>query len=160
MSTIDLAIKGDLSEKQVTAIELISSGMGYEETARQIGVSSSTIRSWRSKPNFRRVLNEQILQSGPAQKAERIRIGQLAVAQKVNELNGTVDTRADLLDWMKYLAQETGQWYSNSEVADLQRKLKLYETLMYLMKYEACDKCKTLVAHRMMEMSDDQTEPQ
>lgn len=41
-----------LSEKQKQAVELIAAGLGYSETAKELGTTYTTVYRWRQKPAF------------------------------------------------------------------------------------------------------------
>lgn len=155
MTTSPLAVT-DLTEEQRAAIEMLGEGIPATQTAKALGIAASTVQTWKRKPGFRMELDRRTLQLGMSRKAERIRFAQQAIEQARDKDTGMINTQKDPLEWLKYIAHETGQWFSNSEVAQQERKLKIYETLMYLLRYEACDVCKTLVARRMMELGDDE----
>lgn len=46
-----------LSTVQVQAIELLQSGISFNETAEQVGVSRSTLYRWRQDPHFAAILS-------------------------------------------------------------------------------------------------------
>jgi transposase len=143
------------SPQQQAAIELLALGKSQAEAARQVGVSDRTVRDWVRQPGFLDAVDKVTMEQGAARRAERIRIAQRIVRQQT-EKDGKVETRADLIDWLKYVAQETGQWYSSAQVTDLKKKLKVYEQLRYVLLREVCDDCRMKVYGRLTEMADDE----
>ncbi len=142
---------GNLSVKQSESIGMLAEGLSIPEVAKELDISPATIRRWKSQPEFRHFLDREMMHAGVSSKAERLRIAHMAVRQAMNEQTGVITTKTDIHEWLKYIAQETGQWYSNAEVASLQKKLKMYEKLLYLLQFETCDTCKLLVIRRMQD---------
>lgn len=137
----------DLTPLQVRAIELLAGGLSTNEVGEELARDGSTIRRWRQDPKFANQLEIAILNQGASLRAERIRL-----AKKMLRKVGSENTKADPLEILRYLRDETdgAKGVSSPEV---QRKLKAYETLLYLVKHEICNGCRVKIGGRIVEIA-------
>jgi predicted transcriptional regulator len=91
--------------RSLAAVEL-AQGRTQREVAEELGVGERTIRTWMQHPEFAAEVDRLTLMVGIASRAERLRIAMRVARQNVNE-DGTIHTRRDILDWLKYAQSET-----------------------------------------------------
>ena len=97
------------TKRKNEACAMMAAGMTINETAHKIGVDERTIYRWKNEPEFYRELNDLTLTTGLALKGERLRLTKRIVADiqaEARRMNEPV-TRKDILDWLKYAAEET-----------------------------------------------------
>ena len=94
------------TEKASMAAQALAEGMTREEAATHADISQRTIYRWLSDPEFGAEVDRLSLMVGIAARAERLRIAQRVVRQKTSD-TGTLETKADLLDWLKFAQSET-----------------------------------------------------
>lgn len=139
----------DLTSIQVKAIELLASGLSTNEVGEELERDGSTIRRWRQDPKFAHQLEIAVLNQGAAVRSERIRLAKQWL--KKNETS-----KADPLEILRYLQSETDGAKGVSS-PDIQRKLKAYETLLYLVKHEICNGCRVRIGGRIVEIAAETT---
>ena len=137
----------DLTPLQIRAIELLASGLSTNEAGEELERDGSTIRRWRQDPKFANQLELAVLNQGAALRAERIRL-----AKKMLRKVGAVSTKADPLEILRYLQSET-DGAKGASSPEVQRKLKAYETLLYLVKHEICNECRRKIGGRIVEIA-------
>ncbi len=86
------------------AAAMLAEGYTIDETAADVGVNEKTVRRWKADIEFLTETNRLALEVGIASRAERIRIAQRVVRQKLRASN--LSDR-DLLEWLKYSQGET-----------------------------------------------------
>lgn len=91
-------------ERSEAALQL-AQGKSQQKSADAAGVSKQSIVNWLKHPDFAAEVDKLSLMVGPASKAERVRIAMRVIQQKVRD-DGTLDTKADLLDWVKFVSTE------------------------------------------------------
>lgn len=96
----------DWNESRTKAALALAEGQTHAEVAKQCQVSRTTIYNWLSHPIFRAEVDKLTLVIGIATRAERLRLAQRVVRQKTRD-DGTLDTKADVLDWLKFAQSET-----------------------------------------------------
>ena len=84
----------------------LAEGKTQAQAALDAEVSDRTIRIWLQDSVFAEEVDQLTLMVGIATRAERMRLVKRAVAQRFHA-NGTVDTKADVLDWLKFAQSET-----------------------------------------------------
>ena len=84
---------------------LLAQGYTRQQVADESGVSKTTLWRLLDVPEFSEEVDRLSLMMGIAARAERLRIAQRVVRQKVRD--DGVDTDRDLLDWLKYAQGET-----------------------------------------------------
>lgn len=137
----------DLTGLQIKAIELLAGGMSTNEVGEEIERDGSTIRRWRQDPKFANQLELAILNQGASLRAERIRL-----AKKMLRKIGTENTKADPVDILRYIQSET-DGAKGASSPEMQRKLKSYEVLLYLVKHEICNDCRRKIGARIIEIA-------
>ena len=93
------------SPKRKQAAMLLAQGYTIAHTAAEVKVQVSTIGKWRRKIEFLQEIDRLSLMVDVAGRAERARIAMRAIRQKTK--GEVVDTREDLLSWLKYIQSET-----------------------------------------------------
>lgn len=93
------------TERSRAAI-LLAEGRTQKEVAAEIEITDRTIRNWLEEPVFAEEVDRLSLMIGIASRAERLRLTQRIIRQKVRE-DGTIQTERDLLEWLKYAQSET-----------------------------------------------------
>jgi len=114
----------------IKIVEMLAQGYQREEAAEEAGVGVATVYRLLKNAEFRDELDRLTLMAGYALKAHRVRLAMAVIRQKIDASTGTVQTKEDLLDWLKYLQSETegirldlSQFFAaisppNSELAD------------------------------------------
>lgn len=92
-------------EQRCNAAIALAHGYTKEEVAGQVGCVRKTVYNWLAHPEFAAEVDRLSLMVGVASKAERLRIAQRVIRQKT-KADGTLDTKADVLDWMKFAAND------------------------------------------------------
>lgn len=106
-------------ETRSTAAGLLAIGYSQTATAEEVGVHRNTIRNWLDDPEFAAEVDRLSVMTGVASRAERIRIANRLVRQRVNE-NGDILSDKDVLDWLKFAQSETdGAKLDFSKLAEL-----------------------------------------
>lgn len=97
------------TKRKNEACAMLAAGHTIKETAEKIKVDERTIYRWKNVPEFYRELNDLTLTTGLALKGERLRLAKRIVAEIQGEAkrNNEPVTRKDILDWLKYAAEET-----------------------------------------------------
>jgi hypothetical protein len=91
-------------QRSEAAIEL-AMGYSWQHTANKVGVIKKTIGNWLSHPDFAAEVDRLTLMVGISAKAERLRLCMRVIRQKTAE-DGTIITKADVIDWVKLAAAE------------------------------------------------------
>lgn len=84
----------------------LAQGMTQKQAAAEAEVTDRTIRDWLRLPEFAAEVDRLSLMVGIASRAERLRLAQRVIRQKTAE-DGTLSTKADVLDWLKFAQSET-----------------------------------------------------
>lgn len=92
------------AERSKAAI-MVAEGLTQKEVAKNLGVSPKTIYRWAADSEFSAEVDRLSLMVGVASRAERLRIIQKVVRQKVAD--DAIQTDKDLLDWLKFAQGET-----------------------------------------------------
>jgi hypothetical protein len=88
------------------AVFALAEGKTREQAAEAAEVTERSIYIWLQDPAFTEELDKLTLLVGIATRAERMRLVKRAVAQRFRD-DGTVETKADVLDWLKFAQSET-----------------------------------------------------
>lgn len=83
----------------------LANGDSQKQAAETAGVTDRTIRNWLEHPEFTAEVDRLTLQVGISKRAERLRIAMRVVESRT--LNQYPQSRADLLDWLKFAQSET-----------------------------------------------------
>jgi len=94
------------TEQRSTAAVALASGKTKIAAATEANVAEKTIYEWLKEPEFLAEVDRLSLMVDVASRAERLRLAMRVVRQKILE-DGTLSTRADLLDWLKFAQSET-----------------------------------------------------
>jgi len=94
---------------------LLADGYTIKEAAQKAKVAERTAYRWNSHPDFAMEVDRLSCMIGIASRAERLRIVRRVVRQRFSE--ELVTTKRDLLDWLKFAAEETDEVKLN--LADL-----------------------------------------
>jgi predicted transcriptional regulator len=84
----------------------LAEGKTQREAAAEAEVTDRTIRLWLREPEFAAEVDRLSLMVGVASRAERLRLAQRVIRQKTTE-DGKLESRADVLDWLKFAQSET-----------------------------------------------------
>lgn len=87
------------------AASLLSDGYTIKEVAQAVKVSTRSIDFWKHETEFASEVDRLTMETGIAQRSERIKIVKQLTRQKL--INGLVITDKDLLDWLKFAQSET-----------------------------------------------------
>lgn len=90
--------------KRNQAAIMLADGFTIDETAESVGVSSRTIKRWKSDMEFAVEVDRLSLMVGIANRGERLRIAKRIIRNKVDPV---LKTQKDLLEWLKYAQSET-----------------------------------------------------
>lgn len=93
------------TEERTRAAIALAEGKTQKEAAAEVKVTDRTIRNWLSEPEFAEEVDRLSLMVGMASRAERIRLANRVIRQKVKD--GVAETEKDLLDWVKFAQSET-----------------------------------------------------
>ncbi len=116
-------------ETKRKAAELQARGELQQSIAKELNVSDRTLRRWAEHPDFQRKVDEIISDIDIAQKAERIKIAKKVIRQKIEQDKDRLSNK-DLLDWLKYIGEETGDYEPAQKIKheiSLLEKIKEYE---------------------------------
>jgi uncharacterized protein YerC len=91
--------------KTSEAATLLAQGYTYQQVADEVGVSKKTISRWMADMDFSTEVDRVSLMVGVAMRAERLRIAQRIVREKMG--HGILASDKDLLDWLKFAQSET-----------------------------------------------------
>lgn len=95
-----------------------------------LGVSKRTLSRWKKHPDFQRKVDEIIADIDIAMKSERIQIAKKVIKQKLQ--NESDLSSKDLLDWLKYVGEEVGDYEPTQKIKhdiSLSEKIKKYNEL-------------------------------
>lgn len=94
------------NKTRITAASMLAVGYSKTAVAEEIGVHRNTIYEWLDDPEFAAEVDRLSLMTGIASRAERMRLVNRLVRQKIRE-DGTIITEKDILDWLKFAQSET-----------------------------------------------------
>ena len=103
------------TKKRSELAETIAEGHTVEKAAIICGVPERTAYRWHANLEFKAEVDRLSLMIGIASKAERLRIAKKAVREKM--VGDIILTKKELLDWLKFAAEETDEVRLN--LADL-----------------------------------------
>jgi transcriptional regulator with XRE-family HTH domain len=108
------------NEQRGAAALGLAEGKSQLEVAQLVGVTDRTIRNWLDDDRFIAEIDRLSLMVGVASRAERLRLVNRLVKQKVRQEDGFIFTEKDLLDWLKFAQSETdGAKIDLSKLAEL-----------------------------------------
>lgn len=93
------------TEKKGEAAMLLAQGYTQQQVAEMQGVTDRAIRLWLAEVEFSQEVDRLSLMIGVAARAERLRIAQRIVRDKMS--HGILASDKDLLDWLKFAQSET-----------------------------------------------------
>jgi len=93
------------AQKQKAAIAL-ADGQTQRAVSEEVGINGKTLWRWMQDPEFSAEVDRLTLMMGIANRAERLRIAQRVVRQRIAE-DGAVMSDRDVLDWLKFAQSET-----------------------------------------------------
>jgi len=85
----------------------LAAGYTQAVAAEKAKVSERTVNRWYSKLEFAMEVDRLTLLTGISTRAERMRIVMQVVRQKIEAETGTVQTKRDILEWLKLAQSET-----------------------------------------------------
>lgn len=91
-------------QRSQAAVEL-AMGYSWQKTADKVGVIKKTIGNWMQHPEFAAEVDRLTLMVGISAKAERLRLIMRVIRQKTAD-DGSLITKADVIDWMKLAKDE------------------------------------------------------
>jgi transposase-like protein len=103
------------SPKATIVAMALANGETHIEAATRADIADRTVRRWLESPEFSAEVDRLTLLIGIATRAERIRLAMRVVRQKT-QADGTIETKADTLDWLKFAQSETDG--SKSDLAE------------------------------------------
>lgn len=83
----------------------LAHGKTKQEVADEVGCVKKTLYNWLAHPEFSEEVDRLSLMVGIASKAERLRLAQRVIRNKCR--SGIPETKADLLDWVKFAQSDT-----------------------------------------------------
>lgn len=92
------------NDQRSQAAIALALGKTKDEVAAEVECVRKTVYNWLSHPDFAAEVDRLSLMVGVASKAERLRIAQRVIRQKVKE--GKVETDKDVLEWLKFAKDE------------------------------------------------------
>lgn len=92
-------------EQHTTAAIALAEGKTQAEAGEEVGVTGRTVRNWLQNEAFRSEVDRLSLMLGIASRAERLRLAQRVVSQKL--IGSKIQTDKDVLDWLKFAQSET-----------------------------------------------------
>ena len=104
--TVSAAVAESLRQRILNGEFAPGIQLRQDALAEEFGISTSTIHRWMHHPEFSAEVDRLSLMMGIASRAERLRIAMRVARQSVNA-DGTIRTRRDILDWLKYAQSET-----------------------------------------------------
>jgi hypothetical protein len=93
------------SENASKAAIALAEGKTRKEVAFEHGIDERTVYRWLANEEFSAEVDRLSLMVGIASRAQRLRIAQRVIKQKVGDIR--VVTDKDLLDWLKFAQSET-----------------------------------------------------
>ena len=93
------------AQKSTVALAL-AEGYTQQEVADQMEITTRTIRRWLADIEFSEEVDRLSLMVGIAGRAERLRITQRVIREKMAQ-DAALRTEKDLLDWLKFAQSET-----------------------------------------------------
>jgi hypothetical protein len=94
------------TRKRAAAAVLTAQGYFAREVSAAVHISERQMKRWRANVEFRMEVDRLSVMVDVASRAERLRIAARVARQRVHD-DGTIETRADLLDWLKFAQSET-----------------------------------------------------
>jgi len=94
------------NEKTNAAAIGLAEGKTVAQVASEAEVDERTIYRWKNDIEFSAEVDRLSLMVGIASRAERLRLTQRVIRQKISD-EGLLDTDKDLLDWIKFAQSET-----------------------------------------------------
>lgn len=94
------------TDKSSAAAVGLAAGKSHREVSEEVDISERQITRWKQHPEFVAEVDRLTLMVGIATRAERLRIVQRIVRQRISEEGGVI-SKADLLDWLKFAQSET-----------------------------------------------------
>ena len=93
------------TDEASSAAIALAEGKTRQQVATEVGVAERTVYRWLADVDFAAEVDRLSLMVGIASRAERLRIAQRVVRQKVER--ELIETDKDLLDWLKFAQGET-----------------------------------------------------
>lgn len=87
------------------AAVMLAEGYTHKQVGDAVGKTDRAIRLWLSEVEFAAEVDRLSLMVGIASRAERLRLVQRVIRQKVKD--GNVETEKDILEWLKFVQGET-----------------------------------------------------
>src|SRR5689334_2348884 len=92
--------------KSTNAAIALAKGQTVQQVAQISGVDERTIYRWKGDTEFQAEVDRLSSMIDIAGRANRLRLAMRAARQKIKE-DGTVETKKDLLVWLKFVQGET-----------------------------------------------------
>jgi len=92
--------------KRDKAATLLARGGSLIEVAKEVGISVRTLSRWKATDEFAIEVDRLTFMVGMASKAERLRLANRVVKSRT-QFQDFPATKADLLDWLKFIQSET-----------------------------------------------------
>jgi hypothetical protein len=103
-------------ERKQKAAEAIAKGdRSVKEILAEFKITEAMFYRWKKHPEFQRKIDEIIQDIDIAQKSERIRIAKKVIRQKMEQDAHNL-SKKDLLDWLKYVGEEMGDYSEHKDI--------------------------------------------
>lgn len=104
-------------EVKLKLAEAVAKGdRSLNEVLTEFKIPERTFYRWKKHPEFQQKIDEIIADIDIAQKAERIKIAKKVIRQKLEQDKDKLSSK-DLLDWLKYVGEEVGDYEPKQKIA-------------------------------------------
>lgn len=93
-------------KKKSDAAIALANGYTRREVCEEYAIPERTLYNWLSQSEFEAEVDRLSLMVGIAGRGARLRLAQRVMRQRTAD-DGTLSTKADLLDWLKFAQSET-----------------------------------------------------
>lgn len=101
--------------KQKVAEAIAKGDRSVKDILTEFKITDRVYYTWKKHPEFQRKIDEILQDIDIAQKSERIKIAKKVIRQKLE--NDAKDlSKKDLLDWLKYVGEEIGDFSEHKEI--------------------------------------------
>ena len=106
------------NETRLLAAQAIARGEKRQQAANKLGVSPRTVERWQKHPDFQLKISSMVLEIDITQKSERIKIAKGVIEDilKAANDNNELPTGKDLIEWLKYVGTEMGDYAPSKKI--------------------------------------------
>jgi len=101
--------------KQKIAEAVAKGDRPLKDILTEFKINERMFYRWKKHPDFQRKIDEIIQDIDIAQKSERIKIAKRVIRQKLEQDAGNL-SKKDLLDWLKYVGEELGDYSEHKDI--------------------------------------------